>query len=159
MKTSRQQHRQSQSGHALLELAISAGVMVACLAGTVQFGYTFYIYNELVTAVGNGGRYAAMRTYRAATPRDIETGKTAIRNMVAYGDARPELNAIPQVANLRPEDVQVDWVMDESGKPAYVNVAIADYTVDAAFGVFRFTGRPAVEYPFVGRFAPGETEP
>ena len=99
---------QNQRGHAMIELAVSAGVMVACLAGTVQFGYTFYIYNQLVTAVGNGGRYAAMRTYRAASSSDIEKGKAAIRNMVAYGDARPAPNALPQVANLKPEQVQVD---------------------------------------------------
>ena len=152
--------RARQSGHAMIELAVSAGVMVACLAGTVQFGYTFYIYNELVTAVGNGGRYAAMRTYRASVPGDIEKGKAAIRNMVVYGDSHPAPNALPQVADLKPEQVQVDWVLDDSGtQPAAVNVTIADYTVDAAFGMFRFTGRPAVEYPFVGRFAPGETEP
>ena len=143
----------------MIELAVSAGVMVACLAGTVQFGYTFYIYNELVTAVGNGGRYGAMRTLRAATPADIEKGKAAIRNMVVYGDSRPAADAPRQVANLKPEQVQVEWVMDESGKPAAVNVSIVDYTVDAAFGMFRFTGRPAVEYPFVGRFAPAESEP
>jgi hypothetical protein len=132
--------------------------MVSCLAGTVQFGYTFYIYNQLVTAVGNGGRYAAMRTYRAATPRDLEKGKAAIRNMVVYGDARPELNAPRQVANLNPEQVQVEWVLDESNRPAAVNVGIADYTVDAVFGIFHFTGRPAVEYPYLGRFAPAESE-
>ena len=144
----------------MIELAVSAGVMVACLAGTVQFGYTFYIYNQLVTAVGNGGRYAALRTYRAASPRDIETGKAAIRNMVVFGDARPGVDTPPQVAHLRPEQVQVDWVMDESGRrPAAVSVSIADYTVDAAFGMFRFAGKPAVEYPFVGRFAPAESEP
>ena len=151
--------RKRQRGHAMIELAVSAGVMVACLAGTVQFGYTFYIYNQLVTAVGNGGRYAAMRTYRASTASDVEKGKAAIRNMVAYGDTRAAPSALPQVANLKPEQVQVDWIMDESGKPASVNVSIVDYTVDAAFGIFRFTGRPAVEFPFVGRFAPGETEP
>ena len=151
--------RANRRGHAMIELAVSAGVMAACLAGTVQFGYTFYIYNQLVTAVGNGGRYAAMRSYRAAAPRDIEKGKSAIRNMVVYGDSRPAPNAAPQVANLKPEQVQVDWVMDDSGKPAAVNVSIADYTVDAAFGMFRFTGKPAVEYPFVGRFAPAESEP
>jgi hypothetical protein len=55
--------------------------------------------------------------------------------------------------------VRVDWVLDESGVPAAVHVAISDYTVDAVFGLVRFTGRPAVEYPFVGRFAPAETEP
>jgi hypothetical protein len=143
----------------MIELAVSAAVMVSCVAGTVQFGYTFYIYNQLVTAVGNGGRYAAMRTFRASVQPDIEKGKAAIRNMVAYGDTRPAPGALPQVANLKPEQVRVDWVMDESGRPAAVNVSIVDYTVDAAFGMFRFTGRPAVEYPFVGRFAPAESEP
>jgi len=144
----------------MLELAVSAAVMVSCLAGTVQFGYTFYIYNQLVTAVGNGGRYAAMRTYRAASPGDIEKGKAAIRNMVVYGDARPERNTPPQVVNLRPEQIQVDWVTDASGgQPSAVNVSITDYTVDAVFGMVRFAGRPAVEYPFVGRFAPSESEP
>ena len=143
----------------MIELAVSAVVMVSCVAGTVQFGYTFYVYNQLVTAVGNGGRYAAMRTYRAAAQPDIEKGDAAIRNRVVYGDSRPSPDAVPQVANLKPEQVQVDWVMDESGKPAAVNVSIVDYTVDAAFGMFRFTGKPAVEYPFVGRFAPAEREP
>ena len=151
--------RRRQRGHALLELAVSAAVMVSCLAGTVQFGYTFYIYNQLVTAVGNGGRYAAMRTYRAAASRDIEKGKAAIRNMVVYGDARPIDGTPPQVANLKPEQVQVEWVTEESGVPAAVTIAIRDYTVDAVFGMFHFTGRPAVEYPFVGRFAPSESEP
>jgi hypothetical protein len=143
----------------MIELAVSAAVMVSCVAGTVQFGYTFYIYNQLVTAVGNGGRYAAMRTFRSSAQPDMEKGKAAIRNMVAYGDTRPAPGALPQVAYLKPEQVRVDWVMDESGKPASVNVSIVDYTVDAAFGMFRFTGRPAVEYPFVGRFAPAESEP
>jgi len=150
--------RPAQRGHAMIELALSAAVMVACLSGTVQFGYTFYIYNQLVTAVGNGGRYAAMRTYRAAAPRDIEQGTAAIRNMVVYGDARPVPGTAPQVANLKPEQVRVDWAMDESGKPSAVNVTIVDYTVDAAFGMIHFTGKPAVEYPFVGRFAPAEME-
>ena len=151
--------RRTQRGHAMIELAVSAAVMMSCVAGTVQFGYTFYIYNQLVTAVGNGGRYAAMRTYRAAGQSDIDKGKAAIRNMVAFGDSRPAPDALPQVANLKPEQVRVDWVMDESGKPAAVSVSIVDYTVDAAFGMFRFTGKPAVEYPFVGRFAPSESEP
>src|SRR5437773_5490036 len=116
--------RVNQRGHTMIELAVSAAVMVSCLAGTVQFGYTFYIYNQLVTAVGNGGRYAAMRTYRAAAPRDLEKGKSAIRNMVVFGDARPGPNTLPQVANLKPEQVQVEWVMDDSGAPAAVNVTI-----------------------------------
>jgi Flp pilus assembly protein TadG len=100
--------RVNQRGHAMIELAVSAAVMMSCVAGTVQFGYTFYIYNELVTAVGNGGRYAAIRTYRSAGQSDIEKGKAAIRNMVAFGDSRPAPDALPQVANLKPEQVRVD---------------------------------------------------
>src|SRR5207244_9202104 len=141
-------------GHAMLELAISAGVMVSCLAGTVQFGYTFYIYNELVSAVGNGGRYAAMRTYRGATPQDIEKGKAAIRNMVVFGDSHPAPNAPPQVANLRPDQIRVEWVKDESGdRPAFGDVAIVDYTVDAAFELIHFTGKPSAECRLVGLFS------
>jgi Flp pilus assembly protein TadG len=148
-----------QRGHAMIELAISAGVMVTCLGGTFEFGYTFYVYNQLVTAVGNGGRYAALRSYRAATPDDIEKGKAAIRNMVVYGDSRPAPNAVPLVTNLKPEQVKVEWIPAESGAPSAVNVSITGYNVDAVFGKFTFTGRPGVEFPFVGRYAPTESEP
>lgn len=151
--------RRGQRGHAMIELAFSAMVMVSCLAGTFQFGYTFYVYNQLVTAVGNGGRYAAMRTYRAATPKDLEKGAQAIRNMVVYGDAQPALDATPVVANLKPEDVDVHWVLDPSGAPTAVDVAIREFSVDAVFKKFTFTGRPGVEFPYVGWYAPSEREP
>src|SRR5271166_3444573 len=98
-----------QKGHALLELALSAAVMVSCLTGTFRFGYTFYIYNELVTAVGNGGRYAAVRSYRAAAPEDVERGKAAIRNMVVYGNPSPAPGAVPVVPNLTAEQVEVSY--------------------------------------------------
>jgi Flp pilus assembly protein TadG len=150
--------RRNQRGHAMLELAICAGVMVSCLAGTFQFGYTFYVYNQLVTAVGNGGRYAAMRTYRGSSNADLEKARGAIRNMVVYGDARPtELN--PVVAGLRPNQVDVDWVKDANGAPTSVHVAIRNYPVNAVFKTISLDGRPGVEFPFVGRYAPSEPEP
>src|SRR5580698_10976344 len=102
--------RRNQSGHAMIELAVCAAVMVSCLAGTFQFGYTFYVYNQLVSAVGNGGRYAAMRTYRAAATKDVDKGAQAIRNMVVYGDPVPGLGASPVLQGLKPEDVDVHWV-------------------------------------------------
>ena len=138
----------------MLELAICAGVMVSCLAGTVQFGYTFYVYNQLVTAVGNGGRYAALRTYRG----DQERARSAIQNMVVYGDARPT-DLMPVVANLRPEQVEVEWVKDSKGMPTSVHVAIHNYPVNAIFKTISLDGRPGVEFPFVGRYAPTEREP
>jgi Flp pilus assembly protein TadG len=135
--------RGSQKGHAMLELAISAGVMVTCLGGTFQFGYTFYVYNELVSAVGNGARYASVQP----ASEDVESDKTAIRNMVVYGESLPSPSALPSVRNLKPEQVSVEYVQDG----AAVRVAIQGYKVDAVFGEFEFSGRPGVEFPVIGR--------
>jgi hypothetical protein len=151
--------RGGERGHAMLELAVSAAVMVACLSGTFQFGYTFYVYNQLVTAVGNGGRYAATRTYRAATPQDVERGRAAIRNLVVFGDAQPPADAPPVVPGLSPQQVNVQWVLDPSGAPSAVDISIAKYSVNAVFGILDLTGRPGVEFPYVGRYAPSESEP
>jgi hypothetical protein len=152
-------HHTRERGHAMLELAISASVMVACLVGTFQFGYTFYVYNQLVTAVGNGGRYAAMRTYRGASDQEIELGNRAIRNMVVYGDPEPGSDAAPIASKLAPEQVEVRWIMGENGTPEAVNVSIRDYSVDAVFKTFTFKGRPAVEFPFVGPVAASQQQP
>ena len=146
-----------ERGHAMLELAISAGVMVSCLVGTFQFGYTFYTYNQLVTAVGNGARYAAQRTYRAGG-EDVERGNAAIRNMVVFGDAQPAPDAAPVVPKLTPAEVDVRWELAGDGTPLNVNVAIKGYTTDAIFRSFTFDGRPSVQFPYVGKYAPGGIE-
>ena len=79
----------------MIELALSAGVMIACLAGTFQFGYTFYIYDELVSAVGNGARYARMRSYRAATPGDLERGTPRFAIWWCMGTRGPRPAPLP----------------------------------------------------------------
>jgi len=150
--------RGREGGHAMLELAISAGVMVSCLVGTFQFGYTFYTYNQLVTAVGNGARYAAQRAYPAAH-EDLERANAAIRNMVVYGDAQPAPEAIPAVPKLTPAEVEVRWELAGDGTPLNVNVAIKGYTTDAIFRSFTFDGRPSVQFPYVGNYATGGREP
>jgi Flp pilus assembly protein TadG len=138
--------RRRQSGHAMIELAVSAAVMVTCIAGTFQFGYTFYVYNQLVTAVGNGGRYAAVRT----PDTDVEKTNQAIRNMVVYGDPQPAPDARPVVTGLTPDLVDVNWTV-ESGAPSAVSISIRDFTIDAVFAKFNFRNRPGVEFPYVGR--------
>jgi Flp pilus assembly protein TadG len=143
-----------ERGHAMLELAISAGVMVSCLVGTFQFGYTFYTYNQLVTAVGNGARYAAQRTYRSGS-ENVEQSNAAIRNVVVYGDAQPPPDTAPVVPKLTPAEVVVRWDLAGDGTPLNVNVAIKGYTMDAIFRSFTFDGRPAVQFPYVGKYAPG----
>ncbi|MEQ1885874.1 MAG: TadE family protein [Bryobacteraceae bacterium] len=150
--------RRATAGHAMIELAVAIGVLVTFLAGTFQFGYTFYMYNQLVSAVGNGARYAAQRTYRAASDEDIKKGEAAIRNMVVYGDSRPVPEALPVVPRLRPEQVIIEWVKRGDGKPSAVDISIKGYTVNAMFKSFTFDGRPSVEFPYVGLYAPAESE-
>jgi Flp pilus assembly protein TadG len=147
--------KRGEKGHAMIELAFSAMVMITCLTGTFQFGYVFYVYNQLVTAIGNGGRYAATRTYSA----DENQAAKAIRNMVVYGDAQPADHAQPAVTGLKPEQVEVRWVRDKAGAPVAVNVSLRDFTVNAVFKTFTFTGRPGVEFPFVGRNTSTEHKP
>jgi len=144
----------------MLELAACAGVLVACLGGTFQFGYTFYVYNQMVTAVGNGGRYASGRSYRAASKQDIDKGIDAIRNMVVFGDPHPAPNAAPVVPDLKLDEVEVKWNFagSNTGAPASVDVAIIGHQVNAIFGSFNFKGRPRVEFPYLGRYAPAESE-
>jgi hypothetical protein len=140
----------------MLELAACATLLVSFLGGAVQFGYTFYIYNQLVTAVGNGGKYAAIRTYRG---KDVEKGAAAIRNLVVYGDTHPEGDAAPVVPNLKPENVEVKWKIGDSGAPEFVNISIVNHRIDAVFGSITISGRPSVEFPYLGRYAPAEFEP
>jgi Flp pilus assembly protein TadG len=134
--------KHTQRGHAILELALSAGVMVACLAGTFQFGYTFYVYNQLVSAVGNGARYASVKPMTG----DEEADRNAVRNMVVYGASNPAPYAAPVVPNLRPEQVEVAFDNESQA----VRVAIRNYEVNALFAKYGFDGRPAVEFPIIG---------
>jgi Flp pilus assembly protein TadG len=143
-----------QSGHAMIELAASAAVMVTCIAGTFQFGYTFYVYNQLVTAVGNGARYAATRPYN---PADADKTNQSIRNLVVFGDPQPALEAQPVVAGLTPQNVNIDWTM-ESNAPSAVSISIHEFALDAVFAKFVFNGRPGVEFPYVGGAPPATAE-
>lgn len=136
-----------ERGHAMIELAFSAAVMVACIAGTFQFGYTFFVYNQLVTAVGNGARYAATRAYQ---PQDAENINQEIRNLVVFGEPRPDPGARPVVSGFAPENVDVEWSLD-SGAPSAVVVSIHNFSIDAVFAKFTFNGRPGVEFPYVAQ--------
>lgn len=136
--------RTRESGHAMIELAVSAAVMIACIAGTFQFGYTFFVYNQLVTAIGNGARYAATRPIQP----DIEKTNHVIRNMVVFGDPQPAADAKPVVSGLTPQAIDVNWTT-ESGEPSAVSIGVRDFTIDAVFSKFRFQNRPAVEFPYV----------
>ena len=147
-----------QRGHAMLELAVAISMMTTVLIGTVQFGYAFYAYNQLVTAVGEGARYAAQRTYRSASEDDLRRGAEAVRNMVIYGNPHPAADAQPVIPGLQTENIEVTWKQKGGAAPEFVGVSVRHFAMNAVFRSFTFDQKPAVEYPFVGRFAPQEKE-
>jgi hypothetical protein len=78
--------------------------------------------------------------------------------MVVYGDPQAPRGTEP-IAGLTPQQVDVKWVSDPSGAPTAVDVSIVNYNLNAVFKTITFSGRPGVEFPFVGRYAPSEHEP
>ena len=50
-----------ERGSAFVEFALSSILLTSIFTGTFQFGYTFYVYNSLVTAVSAATRYASLR--------------------------------------------------------------------------------------------------
>jgi Flp pilus assembly protein TadG len=147
--------RNRLSGSSLVEFALGATIMFSIFAGTFQWGYTFYIYNNVQTAVNNGARYAALRVYDSSTHTPSDCFIAAVQNMVAYGD--PSGATTNTVApGLTPARVSVTGTFN-NGVPSQLTVGILSYTINAVVTSTTVTNKPQMTYPFMGRFAPGET--
>jgi len=140
-----------QRGNSILEFAIAAGLLFPAFAGTFQFGYAFFNYNNLDTAIRGGARYAALRSYDSSTSTPSAAFLSAVQNMVVYGNSAGTGN--PVVAGLAPGNVQVFPVMN--GKvPRAMTVQITGFQVDAIFTKFTFNAKPSTTFPYTGTPAP-----
>ena len=148
-----QRNRKSRSGTAIIEFAIGSGVLMAVFAGTFEFGYTFYIYNNLQTAVNNGAKYASMRTYDSTTSSPSSCFQTAVKDMVVFGDPTGTVTT-PIAPGLATSNVTVTATFANS-VPNQMTVSISSYTINSVFAQFTLTNKPQVTYPFIGGFAPG----
>jgi len=150
-RSSKVQRGGFRRGNSILEFAIAAGVLVPAFAGTFQFGYTFFTYDKLDTAIRGGARYASMRSYDSSTSTPSTTFLTAVQNMVVYGNTAGTGN--PVAAGLKTANVQVLPVMN--GKvPRAMTVQITGYTVDAIFTRFTFNAKPSTTFSYTGTPAP-----
>jgi Flp pilus assembly protein TadG len=139
----------------MVEFAIGATVLASVFTGTFEFGYLFYIYNNVETAVNNGAKYAALRVYEVNSASASTCFKTAVQNMVAYGD--PSGATTNSVApGLTPSKVTVTATFANS-VPSQMTVAINSYAINAVVATITLTNKPQATYPFIGRYAPGET--
>lgn len=138
-------------GSVILEFAVATMILVPLLAGTFQFGYTLYVYNNLDSAVRGGARYASLRSYDSATGVASAAFSSAVKNMVVFGN--PEGTGLPVAPGLGAANVEVLPNMNGAA-PESMTVRIAGYTVDAVFTSFTFNGKPGVTFPYSGTPAP-----
>jgi Flp pilus assembly protein TadG len=152
MKILSKLRRRGERGNAMVEFALGSSLLVAAFTGTFQFGYTFYVYNNIETAVNNGAKYAALRTYEQTSSTPSNCFKTAVQDMVAYGDPTgTTTNAI--APGLTPSNVNL-IVTFTNGVPTQMQVNISGYSINSVFTSMSLNNKPSSTYPFLGRYAP-----
>lgn len=152
------QRRERRRGSAMVEFALASAVLFPCMIGAFTYGYAFYTYNLLESSIANGARYGAFRTYRCDNTADIEKGKLAIRNMTVYGTPSPGDQAVPLVRNLTVGNVDVTYNVNAKQIPLTLTVSLKNFSVKSVFNNFQLKDKPRVTLPFLGRYAPNESE-
>lgn len=136
--------RRLQSGSALIEFALSLILLATLLTGIFQAGYTLYTYETLIHAVRAGARYAALGAPGAS--EEPEFAKS-VRNLVVYGDPKPDAKAKPIAPGLAPDQVEL------SIEPTAATVSLRGFTIDAGFRKISLDGRPTVTFPIASGVA------
>ena len=135
----------SERGNALLEFALGWSILWALFAGIYQFGYSFYVYNTVLTSVANAAELGSKMTYDTASPT---TYSDALKNMVVYGSTTA--GTTPIVRGLATSNVTV--TVNLAGTiPSDVTITINNYTIDVVFTTFTFNGKPRATTVFMGQ--------
>jgi Flp pilus assembly protein TadG len=139
-------NKKKQRGNAMLEFALGWAVLWALFSGMYEFGYSFYVYNRLMTAVANAAELGSKITY--------DTGNTAafsttLQNMVLYGDETAGTS--PIVSGLAASNVSVSVTSDANSIPRDVTITITGYTINSFFNTITLTGKPRATVKFFGQ--------
>lgn len=150
-RSHRRQEGRGERGNAMVEFALSFGFLFSVFAGVFQFGYVYFLYNQLENAVRGGARYGSLRAYDSSTSTPSNGFATAVKNVVVYGN--PAGTGPPIAPGLTPEKVAIAVEM-ERNVPRKVTLSIVNYRLDAVVTSFTLNGKPKVTFPYMGRFAP-----
>jgi Flp pilus assembly protein TadG len=137
--------KKSESGNAILEFAIGWTVLWFVFTGVYQFGYGFYVYDVLQTAVANAAELGSKMTYDTGNPSAYQT---ALQNMVVYGD-ETSTGLNPIVPGLTTANVTV--VANPSDFPTDITVSVTGYKIDALFTTFSLNNKPRGTVQFYGQ--------
>jgi Flp pilus assembly protein TadG len=137
----------SERGNALLEFALGWSILWALFAGVYQFGYTFYVYNTLLTSVANAAELGSKMTYDTGNTSQFTT---ALQNMVVYGSTTAGTS--PIVPGLGTSNVSVN-VNPQGTIPTDVTITINNFTINALFTSFSFNGKPRATAVYMGQIS------
>lgn len=142
--------RKRSRGSAVVEFALGFPLLFLIFAGTFQFGYSFYIFNRLETAVRGAARYAALATYAGTNGTPSSAYVTAVQNYAVTGD--PAGTAPALVPGLTTSHISVS-VASVNGVPNRVQVGVNGYPINAIFRTFTLSGRPFASFRYSGRIS------
>ncbi len=134
-------------GNALVEFALGFGLLLPIFAGLWQFGYSFYLYNQLQTVVRNGARYGSFADY------DNPNGNTfrdQVKRMAVYGDPFAPDTATSVVTGLTLDHITVSADMD-GVVPTRVHVRVQGYVLNGLFATYTLDGKPSCKFEYVGQ--------
>ena len=140
--------RKFQGGNALLEFAIAFFFMWLLFSGVYEFGYSFYVYNRLESAVGDAAQLGAKISYDIGDTGNPTAYQTKLINMVLYGDESAGSATI--VPGLTASNVNVSANLDAKGIPNDITIYITGYTISSIFNSFTPTNKPRVTAKFYG---------
>jgi Flp pilus assembly protein TadG len=140
--------RNKQRGNALLEFALGWSVLWLLFSGLYEFGYSFYVYNRLMTAVTDAAELGSKISYDTA---DSGAFTTTLQNMVLYGDETAGTS--PIVSGLTASNVSVSVTTDANSIPRDVTITITGYSINAFFGTITLTGKPRATVKYFGQIA------
>jgi Flp pilus assembly protein TadG len=137
---------QSRSGMAMVEFALAFGLLWLLLSGCFRLGYSIYLYQSLLNTVSGAARFAARVDFDEPNHNFVGL----VRNMAVYGN--PAGGATPLVPGLATGNIAVSWTLDVKGVPATITVDVTDYSVNAVFQSFTWSGKPSITVHYVGSY-------
>jgi Flp pilus assembly protein TadG len=138
----------------MVEFALASTMLISVMFGTFRFGYTFYQYNQLVTAIRGGTRFASNQKLVDQGNGIVPTNfQTPVQNIVVFGNIGGTGSSI--VPGLTTANVKVEMFYDTKFVPQSVKVSIINFTIDAIFTQFTFNGKPSLTMPYVGQYCVG----
>ena len=142
--------RSSSRGNAIVEFAVAFGLLLTIFTGVWQFGYAFYIYNQLESGVRNAARYAALIDYDGGSWNSV-TFNDKIKNMLVYGKPAVTASDKPIVPGLAVANARVTITFSGT-VPSRIQVDVIDYQIETFFKKYSLTGKPRCTFDYMGRY-------